>query len=128
MNEEQSKILILYSIQYNKTNKTFQKCAIYDIISNKFDFLSEINEALVNHNTFSNPFHLIVKEMKNELEISEAHYITIEPNKTIKDLFIQDSSNIKNKNSSITFVCLAKYLCLSVSDIIICRNSYLYIK
>jgi hypothetical protein len=53
LNEEQSKILIFYSIQDNKTNKTFQKCAIYDIISNKFDFLSEINEALVNHNTFS---------------------------------------------------------------------------
>ena len=53
LNEEQSKILILYSIKDNKTNKTFQKCAIYDIISNKFDFLSEINEALVNHNTFS---------------------------------------------------------------------------
>ena len=53
LNEEQSKILILYSTKDNKTNKSFQKYAIYDIISNKFDFLTEINEALFNHNTSS---------------------------------------------------------------------------
>ena len=52
-NEEQSRILILFSTKDNIINKTIQKCVIYDIISNKFEFPPELNEALVNHNTFS---------------------------------------------------------------------------
>ena len=52
-NKEQSKILILYSSKDNKTKEIRKKCAIYDIISNKLEFPSEINEALVNHDTFS---------------------------------------------------------------------------
>ncbi len=85
------------------------------IISNKLTNNTQLNNKnnilYINHNTFSNPFHLIVKEMKNELEISEAHYITIEPNKTIKDLFLQLNINTKsdydikiNENQIITNV------------------------
>jgi hypothetical protein len=51
----------------------------------------------MNQNTFSKPFQLIIKEMKNELELNEDHnqIITIDLNKTIKDLYNQLNINDK---------------------------------
>ena len=53
VNNEHSKILILYSVKENKTNKATDKCAIYNIISGELEFPSEINEAIYNHNIYS---------------------------------------------------------------------------
>ena len=52
-NKEQSKILILYSIKDNKNNKFKNKCAIYDIIFNRLEFPTVINDALDNHGSYS---------------------------------------------------------------------------
>ena len=62
VNKDQSRILILYSMKDNKSNKIQDKYAIYNIISDELEFPSEINEALYNHNIYSN---LVVNSKSN---------------------------------------------------------------
>ena len=50
VNKDQSKILILYSVKENRTNKIIDKCAIFNIISDELEFPSEIDEDIYNHN------------------------------------------------------------------------------
>ena len=53
LNKGNSRIFILYSTKDSKNNKARQRCTIYNIKSNKLEFLTEINDVIDNYNNYS---------------------------------------------------------------------------
>ena len=114
INKAQSKILILYSVKDNQTNKIRDEFVIFNIFEDNWKLTSEINEALYNHNIYSK---LELNSKTNMVYIKEIKkYIIYCLNERNELLIIELNENFKILDEK-TFIFEKKLKNISINSI-----------